>query len=159
MAGGFEHARHLGEPLGHLARDLGAIARVGSSESGSIQTARSRWRSGFVAQVGELDAVRARVGKRRVGCAGAGELGVQLDHVADIDDDQERRAAFGGGQRAGVVLGLAAGAQHRVVEALAVGLPELLGFQHERRAAVAVDEAAATRCRRRARNVTRRSKT
>jgi hypothetical protein len=37
--------------------------------------------------------------------------------VADIDDDQEGRAAFGGRQRAGIAFGLRAGAQQRVVEA------------------------------------------
>ena len=62
----------------------------------------------------------ARVGERRVGGAGARELGIELDRVADVDHEQERRAAFGGGQRAGIALGLAAGAQHRVVETLGV---------------------------------------
>jgi hypothetical protein len=41
--------------------------------------------------------------------------------VADIDDDQEGRPAFVGGQRAGVAFGLAAGAQQGVVETLAGG--------------------------------------
>ena len=95
-----------------------------------------------LAQIGEPDTVRARIGKRRVGGAGAGEFGVQLDDVADIDHDQERRAAFFGRQRAGVAFGLCAGAQHGVVEAARGNvLPQALGFEHEGAAAVAVDAA------------------
>jgi len=37
--------------------------------------------------------------------------------VAHVDHEQEGRAAFVGGQGAGVALGLGAGAQQRVVEA------------------------------------------
>jgi hypothetical protein len=100
-------------------------------------------------EVGEFDAVRARVGEGRVGGAGAGEVGVQLDDVADIDDDQERRPALVGGQRAGVAFGLAAGAQQGIVEALAGSAEfDLLGFENEMAALVAVD-APARRCRRR----------
>jgi hypothetical protein len=105
--------------------------RVGSSESGSSQTAAGA--RGFgVAQVFEADAVRARVGEGRVGGAAAGELGVQLDDVADIDHHQEGRPAFLGGQGAGVVLGLAAGAQQGVVEDAAKAEARLLGFGAER---------------------------
>ena len=97
-------------------------------------------------QVFEPDAVRARVGKRCVGGAAAAELGVQLDHVADIDDDEERRPALRRWQGAGVALGLCAGAQERVVEAFGVGAgAHLLGFEHEAAALVTVDEAEALR--------------
>ncbi len=72
-------------------------------------------------EVVEADAVAARVGERGVAAAGAGEFGVELDDVADIEDDQEGRAAFVGGQVAGVVFGLAAGAQQGVVELAGFG--------------------------------------
>ena len=47
--------------------------------------------------------------------SGAGEVGINLDAVADIDDDQKRRP-FGQGFR--VLLGLAASAQHRRIPGL-----------------------------------------
>ena len=109
-----------------------------------------------------------RIGERDVGAAGAGELGVELDAVADIDDEQQRRAAFAGGQGAGVLLGLAAGASmassHAALPrwavpffaALAFGLvalgerlggfaflDALLGFEDEAAALVEVDAAGA----------------
>ena len=95
-------------------------------------------------EVVEPDAVAARVGEGRVAAAGAGEFGVELDDVADIDDDQEGRAAFVGGQVAGVVFGLATGAQHGVVEhaGLEAGA-DFLDLADEGAAPVAVDEAVA----------------
>ena len=64
--------------------------------------------------------------------------------VAHVDHHQERRPALVGRQRAGVLLGLAARAQHRVVEALGVrrGL-QPLRLADEAGALVAVDEAVA----------------
>lgn len=86
----------------------------------------------------------ARIGKGRVGGAAARELGIQLDDVAHIHHQQEGWAPFGGGQCARITLGLRAGAQQRIVEALRVraGL-DALGFEHEGAALVAVDEAGA----------------
>ena len=46
------------------------------------------------AQIGQIDAVAARVGEGQVGLAATGELAVKLNAVADIDDDEERRPAF-----------------------------------------------------------------
>jgi hypothetical protein len=114
----------LGQMVGNVARDA-AEARVGSSASGSSHRVLQALADRFVGKIGEPDAVRARVGEGRVGGAGAGEVGVQLDDVADIDDDQEGRPALLGRQRAGVVFGLAAGALQGVVEALA-GAPSLI---------------------------------
>jgi len=95
-------------------------------------------------KVVELDAVAARIGKGRVAAAGAGEFGVELDDVADIEHHQEGRPAFVGGQVAGVVFGLAAGAQHGVVEHAACGTgADFLGFADEAAALVAVDETVA----------------
>src|SRR5699024_3609464 len=76
-------------------------------------------------------AVTARVGIRRVLAAGAGEFGVDLDHVAHVHHQQKRRAAFGGRQGADVALPLAAGFFHGRVPgrctALAVALFLVLG--------------------------------
>jgi hypothetical protein len=94
-------------------------------------------------EIGEFDAMRARVGEGGVGGAGACEVGVQFDDVADIDDDQERRPALVGGQRASVAFGLAARPLQSIVETLA-GSDEadLLGFENEMAALVAVDAPA-----------------
>ena len=98
----------------------------------------------------------------------AGEVGEHLDHVGDVDHQQERRVAVFDRQRAGVVGGLLAGlAHHRVPGAgaalgvaglgrglfrreqagltagarLALALGGLLGLQDEAVALVAVDPA------------------
>ena len=60
----------------------------------------------FVAQVLQLDLVTARIRKGNVVAAGAAEFRKQLDDLADIDHQDDGRAAFGGGQGAGVVLRL-----------------------------------------------------
>ena len=144
-ARGFERSRERGEFVRDFARDLRADAsrverlRV---EPELAQALADR----LAVQVGQRDAVRARVGERRVGGAAAAELGVELDHVADIDDDEKRRPPFRSRQRAGVALGLRAGAQERVVEAFGVrACTHFLGFEHEASALVAVDEAVALR--------------
>ena len=98
--------------------------------------------------------------------AGAGEVGIGLDAVADIGDDEKRRPF---GQRLGILLGLAAGAQHRGVPGLgaanavaapvagrgeagllqqrffAFGLAALLGFEDETVVTVEIDKSAARR--------------
>lgn len=82
----------------------------------------------------------ARIGEWRVGGAGARELGIHLDAVADIDDDQEGRASFSDRQRPRVLLGLAARTQHRVIEALGVRIElELLRLEHERATPIQID--------------------
>ena len=101
--------------------------------------------NGRVAQVFELDAVGTRVGERRVGRAAAAEFGIQLDDVADIDNDQKRRPRFFCRQGARVVLGLGAAALHAVVEALGLLIQfEFFRFQHEAGAPVGVDAALGT---------------
>ena len=91
--------------------------------------------------------MRARIGEWRVGAAAAGEFGIQLDDVADIDDDQEGRPALLRRQGPRIVLGLGAGAQQGVVEDLAnrFGQIGLLGFEDVAGAPIAVDEAVGTR--------------
>ena len=48
--------------------------------------------------------------------ASARELGVEVDAVADIADDEKRRAAFRRGQRGDVFAGLVVGALENLVE-------------------------------------------
>lgn len=149
MAQGFQRFGQLGQLQRHGAGDAGAGARRVECQRVGPQQGQTA-ADGGVGQVGQPNAVAARVGKGRVGAARAGEFGVQLDHMADIDHHHEGRPAFGGGQGAGVVLGLAAGAQQGVVEALGglalVGIGtgvELLAFEHEGAAAVAIHPARA----------------
>ena len=130
-----------------ISRVTFAEARAGSSACGLAPESGEALADGaagvaFGAQFGQPDAVRARIGEGRVGGAGTGEVGIELDDVADIDDNEKRRPAFRRRQRAGVTLGLAAGALHGVVEAPGGGAGlDLLGFEHEVAALVAVDAA------------------
>ena len=82
---------HLGDGAGDLRGAAGGIEREGIGPDEA---------EGFAdlgqGELGEEDAVRGRVRERGVGAAGAGELGVEIDAVADIDDDEEGRAAFAG---------------------------------------------------------------
>ena len=143
VAGVFEAAGEFGELRGDRAGDARGLA-AGIERERVEPDAAQAFADGRVAQVVERDAVAARVGEGRVGGARARELRVQLDAVADVHDDHERRAPFGRGQGAGVALGLAAGAQEGVVEALGLHVAaQLLGLQHEGAAAVQVDAAGA----------------
>jgi hypothetical protein len=56
-----------------------------------------------------------RVGELHIRFARAGELAVEFDRVADVDDDQERRPTFAGGESFGIGFGLATGADHGIV--------------------------------------------
>jgi hypothetical protein len=142
MTIGFQQLGQRRQMHGDFARDARSVARRVEAE----RVEPDRGEPGAkrrVAQIGEADAMRARIGKGDVGGAAARELGIQLDHVADIDHDQEGWAAFPGGQGTGVVLGLRAGAQQGVVEYLAGGFAQtgLLGFEDETGVAEAVDVA------------------
>src|SRR5437868_2953774 len=70
----------------------------------------------------------------------AGEIGIDFDDMADIDDEQEGRIAVLDGERSGIVLGLAAGGEHHLVPAAraATGVAEL--------AFVAVRDGPLRRC-------------
>ncbi len=96
VAGAFERFGNLGQMHGDLARDLGRGARGVERQRVEPQGFEA-CAEVFVGKIGQADAVRARVGERRIGGAGAGEIGVQLDDVADVDDEQKRRPAFVGG--------------------------------------------------------------
>jgi hypothetical protein len=126
----FQRSGEASEALRDLAGDAGAASRgverlrVGPREA-------ERLAHVGVAQPGEQDAVALRIGERDVGAAGTGELGVEFDTVANIDDDKQRRTAFAGGQRAGVLLGLAAGLEHGFIprRAAALSVAFLRGFR------------------------------
>ena len=111
---GFERFGEFGELCGDFAGDFGAAAgrvereRIGPDRRGGV---RECFRRRGAASLMRWFADRGR----DVGAAGLGELGVEIDRVADIDDDEERRAGFVGGECAGVLLGLAAGAEEGVV--------------------------------------------
>jgi len=108
------------------------------------------------------------VGKLDVSFAGSEELGVELDGVTDIGDDDKRRPALGGGKGAGVAFGLVVGGAHGGIiaggAALAMagfefggwggesnggggrlrgaGFDTLLGFHDEMTALIAIDIVA-----------------
>ncbi len=125
----------------------------------------------YETQSAAVAAIAGAVGELGVALPLAGKVGIGLDHMADIDDDQEGRPAIGARHGAGITVGLIAGAQHGVIPAsaaaLAVALPlfrgvsfqgngqqgklvviavsavdALLGLHDERPASVQVDKAA-----------------
>ena len=133
----------LRQQRGHLAGDLGADAGGVQAVGVGPDAAQAVLHLG-PGQVGQLQAVAARVGVGGVGAAGFAELGIHLDHGAHIDHQHKGRAAIGCGQGARIGLALAAGAQQAVVKALGVaaGL-EFFGLQHKVAAPVAVNAAGA----------------
>jgi hypothetical protein len=137
----FERLGDLRQVSGNVARDSRRGARRVKRQR--VEPQRSQADADrFVGQIGEPDTMRARVGERRVGGAGAGKVGVEFNHPPDVDDDQEGWPAFLGRQRAGVAFGLATGALHRVVEHLAADAEsDLLGFEDVGAALVAINAA------------------
>ena len=143
VAGTFQRLGNAGELAGNFTRVALALARRVERQRVEPDGAQAG-ADGFVTQVFKENTVRAGVGKGRVGSAAAGEFGVELDAVADIEDDQEGRPALFRRQGAGVGFGPCPGAQHGVVETLGfLAEPELLGFDDGAAAPVAVDEAVA----------------
>jgi len=110
----FEGFGEFGEVAGDLAGDgggfFGRIERVRVEPDGAEALAHLG-----LAEVVQAEAVRARVGEVEVGFSLLGEVGEELEGVADIDDEQERRGLFGDGQGVGVALGLAAGLDHLAI--------------------------------------------
>jgi hypothetical protein len=96
VAVGFKGLGELGKAVGDVAGDLGGflggIERVGigEDEAQAFQDFRA-------AEIGEEDAVVLGIREALVTSAGAGELGVEVDGVPDIADDQEGRAPVAGG--------------------------------------------------------------
>jgi hypothetical protein len=86
-------ARRSGDVAGDLGGDFRGIERMGIEPDAAEALADFR-----AVEVRQGDAVRDGIGEAFVLAAGAGELGVEVDAVADVANDEERRAAFIGGQ-------------------------------------------------------------
>jgi hypothetical protein len=88
-----ERLGEAGEPVGDVAGDLGGFFRriermgIGPDEAEALADLGTP-------QVGEGDAIVARIGETLVVAAGAGELGKEVDAVADVADDEEGRASL-----------------------------------------------------------------
>jgi hypothetical protein len=84
----FQRLGDAGEADGDFARGAGGAA--GRVEA--VRVLPDGLEAGADVGLGEVvepDAVAARVGEGGVAAAGAGEFGVELDDVADIEDDEE----------------------------------------------------------------------
>jgi hypothetical protein len=100
VAVGFERFGDAGQPHRDVARHLAGNARRVEGSRVEPHGAQARPDLGL-REVVEPDAVAARVRVGRVGGAAARELGVQLDHAADVDHDDEGRTALGHRQCSG----------------------------------------------------------
>lgn len=115
VAIGFERLRELGEAggdvAGHLGGALGGVERVGigKDEAQALDDLGTM-------QVGEQNAVVFRIGKPLVAPAGAGELGVEVEGMADIADDEKWRAAVASREVRDVVAPLVVSALEGFVE-------------------------------------------
>jgi hypothetical protein len=69
----------------------------------------------FFAQSGKWNAEASGVGKGKVSFTGLGKVSVDFKAFADVNDDEERRSGFVGGESANVTLGLAPSGGHGVV--------------------------------------------
>jgi hypothetical protein len=111
VAFGFERAGDGGEAArdraGHLCGVPGRVERERLGPYGPQALANFR-----IAQAVQRDAEALRVRELAVALPGPAEVGVQLEAVADVDDDQKGRPAVLDRERLGVALGLAAGALH-----------------------------------------------
>ena len=111
----------------------------------------------------KVDAEALTIGELRVVLALAGEVGKDLDHVADIADQDKGRPAIACGKAAGVIHRLRLGIEHQGIPGLARAPPAarrgigikflslgcrcgikaaLLGFKHEAAMLVEIDPAA-----------------
>ena len=115
VAVGFEGFGQEGEAAGDVAGDFGGDFR-GIERMGIEPDAAEAFADFRAVEVRQGDAVRDGIGEAFVLAAGAGELGVEVDGVADVADDQEWRAAFVGGQGGDVAAPLVEGAFEGFVE-------------------------------------------
>jgi hypothetical protein len=97
MTVGFERLGEPGKAGGDVAGDFGGFFRrvegVGICPDRAETLADLR-----TSQVGQSDAVILRIWKALVVAAGAGELGIKVDTVADVADDEKGRASLSGRQ-------------------------------------------------------------
>ena len=110
----FQAAGDAGEALGDVAGDLGAAFGGIEGVRGAPDRAQAV-SDGPVAQTFQRDGIAAPIRELGVVLPLAGEVSVDLDHVTDIDDEDEGRPAVLLRQRAGVVLRLPLGGAHHLV--------------------------------------------
>jgi hypothetical protein len=162
MAGFLQRLADAGDAGGDLARHLGGMAggierdRVGPDGGKPLTDL-------LVAQVFQIDAEGAPIGKLIVGLPVAAEVGIDLDGVADIADQHEGRRLMGSRQQTDIVFRLSASVHHEhvpsavcagtaparrafharqlrhVADFLVAGDAALLGLQHETVALVEID--------------------
>ena len=114
VSGLFEGFGEFGEVAGDFAGDVGGLAR--GIERGWIGPDEAKaFADFFFGKLRKADAEAAWVGKGEVGFSGLGEIGVDLEGVANVNGDEERRIGFAGRESADVTLGLAFGFDHGVV--------------------------------------------
>jgi len=105
------HGREaFGDGAGHLGRFARWVERQRIAPDRSYERARLR-----LAQVFEIDAERAPVGKLVVGFPVAAKIGVDLEAMADVADDDERRRFVVLRQEAHIILRLPARVEHQHV--------------------------------------------
>jgi hypothetical protein len=115
VAVGFKGSGQDGEAAGNVSGDGGG--EFGGVERMRIQPDFPQAVADFgPVKVRQVDAVRDGIGEALVLAAGAGELGVEVDGVADVANDQERRAALLGRQRGDLAAPLVEGAFEGLVE-------------------------------------------
>src|SRR3546814_11706586 len=100
--------------LRDIARDSGR-AGGGIEAGGCVPDRRQAVAHVLVPQVVEHDPIARTVGKLSVRLSRAGEVGIDLDAVADVRDEQERRPAMLRRKRLGVTLGLGLRSEERRV--------------------------------------------
>jgi hypothetical protein len=154
----FEVAGEFGELGGDFAGDAGADA--GGVERKGVEPDGAEAVLDFGAgEIGEEYAVVVTVRELGVIFSRQGEIGVEFNTVADVDNDEERRPTFVERNCFGVGLGLIAGGEHGFVPAgcgadgcAAAGtdghgggglVAALFGFEHETAALVEVDASGA----------------
>ena len=120
-----------GQTLRDLARHAGRAAggvkgeRIGPDACEELA-------HGLLPQILQIDAEGAAVGELVEGFAVAAKVGVKLEAMADIADDEEGRRLVGLRQQARIALALRAGVHHQCVPGAADGsAPELVGCEGE----------------------------
>src|SRR3546814_7358266 len=91
MATLLQPAGDRGEQVRDIARDSGR-AGGGIEAGGCVPDRRQAVAHVLVPQVVEHDPIARTVGKLSVRLSRAGEVGIDLDAVADVRDEQERRS-------------------------------------------------------------------
>ena len=133
------------QPGRDIARDFGRAA--GGIERLRIRPDRGQPRLHVgQQQIVHRQAIPLPIGEMIVILPQPGEIGIDLDDVADIDDQQERRIAVIDGQGAGIILRLAPRGDHHLVPPLgaAAGVALLQrGFQPGQRQLIGFDRLPA----------------